>query len=86
MHFAAFDDPAEPMAWLEKMHFCQQSAIFTSQSEDAPSAELAELLDVRCQHALRYSTRSANEVQMHIHFTASSHHPCQSQQLMQSSL
>ena len=50
---ATFDDLAEPMAWLEKMHFCQQSAIFTSQSEDAPSAELAELLDVRCQHADR---------------------------------
>jgi len=43
---APFDDLSEPMAWLEKMHFGQQSAIFTSQNTDAPSKELAELLDV----------------------------------------
>eukprot|EP00931_Biecheleriopsis_adriatica_P065551 TRINITY_DN4005_c0_g1_i4.p1 TRINITY_DN4005_c0_g1~~TRINITY_DN4005_c0_g1_i4.p1 ORF type:complete len:530 (+),score=123.40 TRINITY_DN4005_c0_g1_i4:72-1661(+) len=44
---APFESIEEPMAWLEKMHFGQQSAIFTSQdAEAAPSEELAELLDV----------------------------------------
>lgn len=44
---ASYNDISEPIAWLEKMHFGQQSAIFTSQSSAAsPSKELAELLDV----------------------------------------
>mmetsp|Transcript_18819 Transcript_18819/g.33081 ORF Transcript_18819/g.33081 Transcript_18819/m.33081 type:complete len:543 (+) Transcript_18819:40-1668(+) len=44
---APFKDLSEPIDWLEKMHFGQQSAIFTSQSAAAsPSKELAELMDV----------------------------------------
>lgn len=36
---------SEPIAWLEKMHFGQQSAIFTAQDTSKPHADLAELLD-----------------------------------------
>lgn len=44
---AAYDSIKEVHTWLDKMHFGQQSAIFTSQDSFAsPSAELAELLDV----------------------------------------
>jgi len=43
---ATYESIEEPISWLEKMHFGQQSAIFTSQDATAPSAELAELLDV----------------------------------------
>lgn len=43
---ATYDSLEEPISWLEGMHFGQQSAIFTSQEASAPSADLAELLDV----------------------------------------
>jgi len=43
---ATYESIEEPISWLENMHFGQQSAIFTSQDATAPSAELAELLDV----------------------------------------
>lgn len=43
---ASYEDIATPMAWLEKMHFGQQSAIFTTQDPAAaPSKELTDLLD-----------------------------------------
>lgn len=43
---AVYENISEPCSWLEKMHFGQQSAIFTSQAaSDKPSAELSELLD-----------------------------------------
>merc|ERR1719188_1379257 len=35
----------EVYEYLEKMHFGQQAAIFTSQKADVPSSELTELLD-----------------------------------------
>ncbi|CAE7319576.1 gapN [Symbiodinium sp. CCMP2592] len=43
---APYESIDEPIAWLEKMHFGQQSAIFTSQEATQPDADLAELLDV----------------------------------------
>jgi len=43
---AAYESIEQPIAWLEKMHFGQQSAIFTSQDATQPAPELAELLDV----------------------------------------
>ncbi|CAE7588239.1 gapN [Symbiodinium sp. CCMP2456] len=43
---APYDSIQEPIEWLRKMHFGQQTAIFTSQDGAAPpSAEFAELLD-----------------------------------------
>ncbi|CAE7833994.1 gapN [Symbiodinium sp. CCMP2592] len=44
---APYDSIQEPIEWLRKMHFGQQTAIFTSQDGGAPpSAEFAELLDM----------------------------------------
>ena len=48
---APYESIDEPIAWLEKMHFGQQSAIFTSQEATQPDADLAELLGrVRAVH------------------------------------
>ncbi|CAE8645394.1 unnamed protein product [Polarella glacialis] len=51
---APYDTISEPIAWMENMHFGQQSAIFTaSDAAAAPSRDLTELLDACAMNTCR---------------------------------